>query len=103
MVLSSALYESAIIWLCMRLKPHASMLSVWDAIEERVKQHRVDSILRRERKKVLRTWMPWAIVTALILCWEVKKSVDEIAAGNFTVPAWIPPCARGASCMPSHK
>jgi hypothetical protein len=47
--------------------------------------------------------MPWAIVTALILCWEVKTSVDEIAAGNFRVPAWIPSCASVGSCMRSHK
>jgi hypothetical protein len=60
-------------------------------------------MLRRERKKALRTWMLWASVTAVILCWilgQAKKSVDEIAAGNFPVATHIPPCASRGSCMP---
>jgi L-lactate permease len=60
-------------------------------------------MLRRELKDALRTWTPWAIVTAFILCWiliEAKKSVDEIAAGNFPVLTQIPACASRRSCMP---
>jgi hypothetical protein len=72
-------------------------------LEERVKQHRMGSILRCERKKALRTWTPLAILATLILCWilgEAKKSLDEIAAGNFPEATRNPSCASRGSCVP---
>jgi lactate permease len=41
------------------------------------------------RREVLLAWMPWAILTAFILCWglpQTKTALDQIAAPKFTVP-----------------
>ncbi|MEP6671251.1 MAG: L-lactate permease [Chthoniobacter sp.] len=42
-----------------------------------------------DRKKVVQAWMPWAILTAFILCWglpQTKTALDKITAPKFTVP-----------------
>jgi len=42
-----------------------------------------------DRKKVVQAWMPWAILTAFILCWglpQTKTALDRITAPKFTVP-----------------
>ena len=42
-----------------------------------------------ERRSVLGAWMPWAILTAFILCWglpQVKQLLDGLAAPKFAVP-----------------
>jgi extradiol dioxygenase family protein len=60
-----------------------------------------EEFLRRERQRALARWMPWAILTAFIVCCILllpKKSEDEIVAGTFSVSAHLPPCAR--SCVP---
>lgn len=41
------------------------------------------------RREVLRAWMPWAILTAFILCWglpQTKTALDKIASPKFAVP-----------------
>jgi lactate permease len=43
----------------------------------------------QERKQVVMAWMPWAILTAFILCWGLpvtKTALDKIAAPKFPVP-----------------
>src|SRR6266404_834946 len=50
----------------------------------------VEELLRCERQRVLARWMPWAILTAFIVCCILllpKKSENEIAAGDFSVSA----------------
>jgi extradiol dioxygenase family protein len=62
-----------------------------------------EEFLRCERQRALSRWMPWAILTAFIVCCILllpKKSEDEIAAGKFSVPAHPPPCASARSCVP---
>jgi extradiol dioxygenase family protein len=62
-----------------------------------------EEFLRCERQRALARWMPWAVLTAFIVCCMLllpKKSEDEIAAGTFSVSAHIPPCASMGSCMP---
>ncbi|MDR3404584.1 MAG: L-lactate permease [Chthoniobacter sp.] len=42
-----------------------------------------------DRKKVVQAWMPWAILTAFILCWglpQTKTALDKITAPKFAVP-----------------
>jgi len=59
-------------------------------------------LLRCERQRTLAGLMPWAILTAFIVgCIMLvpKKSEDEIAAGNFAVPAHLPPCASVGACL----
>jgi lactate permease len=41
------------------------------------------------RGEVIRAWMPWAILTAFILCWGLpptKTALDKIASQKFAVP-----------------
>jgi len=41
------------------------------------------------RLEVCRAWMPWAILTAFILCWglpQTKSALDHLAAPKFPVP-----------------
>jgi lactate permease len=41
------------------------------------------------RKKVIQAWLPWAILTAFILCWglpQTKTTLDGIAAPKFVMP-----------------
>ena len=42
-----------------------------------------------DKRHILQAWMPWAILTAFILCWglpPVKTALDKIAAPKFAVP-----------------
>jgi lactate permease len=42
-----------------------------------------------DRKKVALAWMPWAILTAFILCWglqPIKERLDRIAKPEFNAP-----------------
>ena len=44
---------------------------------------------RASRRQILQAWMPWAILTAFILCWglpQVKRALDGIAAPRFAMP-----------------
>jgi uncharacterized protein len=53
-----------------------------------------EELLRCGRQSTLAGWVPWAILTAFIVCCILllpKKSEDQIAAGNFAVPARLPP------------
>ncbi len=62
-----------------------------------------EELLRCERRRTLAGWMPWAILTAFIVCCILllsKKSDDEVAAGNVAVPAGLPPCASTGSWVP---
>jgi|ERR1700722_3184725 len=55
-----------------------------------------EEILRRERKKALAKYAPWAILAAFIWCWILlhpRETANEI-------PAQLPPCASKAFCMP---
>jgi len=59
-------------------------------------------LLKYERQRTLARWIPWAILTAFIVSCILlvpKKPEDEIAAGNFAVPAHLPPCASVAACL----
>jgi extradiol dioxygenase family protein len=59
--------------------------------------------LRCERQRALARWMPWAVLTAFIMCCILllpKTSEDEIAAGNLSLPAHLPPCVRAGLCAP---
>ncbi len=41
------------------------------------------------RAEIVRAWMPWAILTAFILCWglpQTKAALDKVAAPKFPVP-----------------
>ena len=52
-----------------------------------------EELLRCERQRTLTGWMPWAILTAFIVCSILllpKKSEGDIAAGNVAVPARLP-------------
>ena len=63
-----------------------------------------EEFLRCERQRALARWMPWAILTAFIVCCILllpKRSEDEIAAGHFSVSAHLPPCASAGSCLGS--
>jgi uncharacterized protein len=62
-----------------------------------------EELSRCERQRTLAGWMPWAILTAFIVCCILllpKKSEDEIAARDFAVPARLPPCGSAGSCIP---
>jgi extradiol dioxygenase family protein len=62
-----------------------------------------EELSRCERQRTLAGWMPWAILTAFIVCCILllpKKSEGEVAAGNFAVPARLPSCASAKSCIP---
>jgi extradiol dioxygenase family protein len=62
-----------------------------------------EELLSSERQRALARWMPWAILTAFIVCCILllpKKSEDEIATRNFAVSAHPPPCASAGSCVP---
>ncbi|MEI9893535.1 MAG: L-lactate permease [Chthoniobacter sp.] len=42
-----------------------------------------------DKRKVLQAWMPWAILTAFILCWglpQTKTALDKITSPKFTMP-----------------
>jgi extradiol dioxygenase family protein len=59
--------------------------------------------LRCERQAALARWMPWAILTAFIVCCILllpKRYEDEIVAGNFSVPALLSHCANAGNCLP---
>jgi extradiol dioxygenase family protein len=63
----------------------------------------VEELLRRERQRAFARWMPWAMLTAFIVCCILllpKKSEYEIATGNFAVSAHPPPYASAGSCAP---
>jgi len=65
-----------------------------------------EELSRWERQRALAGWIPWAILTAFIVCCILllpKKSEDEIAAGDFPVPARLPPCASAGSCIPKPE
>ena len=54
-------------------------------------------------QRALARWTPWAILTAFIVCCILllaKRPEDEIAAGNLSVSAHLPPCAGAKSCVP---
>jgi uncharacterized protein len=58
---------------------------------------------KESRQSALARWMPWAVLTAFIVCCILllpKKSEDEFAAGYFSVSARIPRCASAGSCLP---
>jgi extradiol dioxygenase family protein len=62
-----------------------------------------EEFLRCERQRALARWVPWAILTAFIVCCMLllpKKSENEIAAGDFSVSAHLPPCPSAGSCVP---
>lgn len=43
----------------------------------------------QSRRQIVQAWMPWAILTAFILCWglpQVKKTLDQLGAPKFAVP-----------------
>jgi extradiol dioxygenase family protein len=74
-----------------------------NALEVQSYCNSAEELLRCERQRTLAGWMPWAILTAFIVCCILllpKKSEDEIAAGNIAVPARPPPCASAGSCLP---
>jgi extradiol dioxygenase family protein len=53
-----------------------------------------EGLLWRNRRRALRRWAPWAILTAFILCWilrEAQKSEGNIGVQNYYAPARIPP------------
>jgi lactate permease len=61
------------------------------------------SLPKHARKRVLLAWMPWAVLTAFILCWglpQTKTTLDRVAAPKFAVPYLhqvvqrMPPVAR---------
>jgi uncharacterized protein len=66
-----------------------------NALEFKSSRIVAEQLLRRERKKALRKYAPWAILTALIWCWILLR------AGESTneMPAQIPPCAANGFCM----
>jgi len=44
---------------------------------------------RHERAKILHAWMPWAILTAFILCWgtpQWKAMLDHVRSDHFSMP-----------------
>jgi extradiol dioxygenase family protein len=62
-------------------------------------------LVRRQRKKALKLYAPWAILCAFIWCWillHAKRSVDELAAGKSVVPVPVAFCANSRSCAPSY-
>jgi extradiol dioxygenase family protein len=64
-----------------------------------------EEFLRCERQRALARWMPWAILTAFIVCCILllpKKLEDEIAAGNSSVTVHLTPCASAGSCGSAH-
>jgi extradiol dioxygenase family protein len=74
-----------------------------NAIEVQSFCNSAEDLLHCERQRVLAGWMPWAILTAFIVCSILllpKKSEGDIAAGNVAVPARLPSCASSASCLP---
>ena len=63
-----------------------------------------EAVLRCERQRALARWMPWAVLAAFIVSCILllpKKSEDEMAAGNVSGSAHIPPCASAGSCFGS--
>jgi extradiol dioxygenase family protein len=74
-----------------------------NAVQFKSLDYSAEQLFRGKQKKRLCTWMFWAIPTAFVVCWillQGKKSVDDIAAGDFAVPAQVPPCASRGSCEP---
>jgi uncharacterized protein len=62
-----------------------------------------EEFLRCERQRALARSMPWAVLTAFIVCCILllpKKSEDEIAAGTHSLPAQLPLCASTGPCLP---
>jgi len=49
----------------------------------------VASLPKHGKKRVLLAWMPWAVLTAFILCWglpQTKRTLDGVAAPKLAVP-----------------
>jgi uncharacterized protein len=66
-----------------------------NALEFKSSRIVAEQFLRRERKKALGKYVPWAILTALICCWillQARESANEM-------PAQLPPCATQGFCM----
>jgi len=74
-----------------------------NALEVQSYCNSAEELSRYERQRTLAGWIPWALLTAFIVCCILllpKKAEDEIAAGDFAVPARLPPCASAESCRP---
>ncbi len=55
----------------------------------RLKLEAAPPVVTPSRREVLRAWMPWAILTAFILCWglpQTKTALDKIASPKYSVP-----------------
>jgi extradiol dioxygenase family protein len=67
-----------------------------NALEFKSSRIVAEQFLRRERKKALRKYAPWAILTAFIWCWillHAREAPNEM-------PARLPPCATKGFCVP---
>jgi extradiol dioxygenase family protein len=67
-----------------------------NALEFKSSRIVAEQLLRRERKKTLGKYAPWAILAAFIWCWILlhgRESANEI-------PAQLPPCLTKGFCMP---
>ena len=74
-----------------------------NALEVQLFCRGAEEISRYERQKSLARWMPWAMVMAFIVCCILllpKKSEDEIAAGNVSLPVNLPHCSTAVACVP---
>jgi extradiol dioxygenase family protein len=67
-----------------------------NALEFKSSRIVAEQLLRRERKKALGKYAPWAILTAFIWCWILLHAREP----PNEMPAQLPPCATKGFCVP---